>query len=544
MFDNLYLKKHYLIVLLLCLLLICFQSCNGVGKKQKNDEFKNFEETWKLRAEESQGHSPSQVDRDIKALTKKKISKSHMFGIVEKPLPKKRVSLKMSNENVGLVLKALARAVNLNIIISSEIKGNINIDIKKVPWDEAFKSVLQTNGLAYTWEGSIIRIMTVNDMQRDIKVRTLHEKQKSISRGIKKVEDMITKVIKIDYADAAKLAKNLKQSLTNSDNGKRGYIDVNDHTNSLIIQGIPSDIKQILELIEELDRPTPQILIEADIIQTNIETARNLGIQWGGKFSSNVSGKRATFMAGKQPQYSTTNSTGNSGENFGFNFPALGDADTSAQLALMFGKVNGNILDMQLSALETEGKIKIISKPSITTLDNQTASTSCGTEVPYIVYDTDGDRKITFKNASLLLKITPHVINNNYLKMELLITKDEVDFSPSAAVSGYPSIKTRKTETTLIAKNKETIVISGLSTKTNLATEAGMPGLNKIPGLRWLFKNDGKSSNREVVLVFITPHILKKEVLEPLYGSPNSPVVEERDLPLFEDNGIFEAPDK
>ncbi|CAN2042718.1 Type IV pilus assembly protein PilQ [Candidatus Magnetomoraceae bacterium gMMP-15] len=538
-----YQKKNVFFSIVFIFLIIFLQACVTKNKGAKKDL---FFETWKLRAQESRGHSPSAKPKNIKLpRTPRYVGGDRIKSEPKKPLPNQKVTLKMENENVGLVLRTLSRGVGQNIMINSDVKGNMNINVKDVPWNEAFLGALKTRGLTYAWEGSIIRVMTIKDMQLDLKVSETKEKQKAVSLGIKRVEPLLTKVIKIDYADPKDLAGNLKELLTKDKEGKksRGYVMVNEHTNSLIVQAIRTDLARMISLINELDQPTPQILIEADIVETTRDTARNLGIQWGGSYSTKIGNYRGYAMSGGSASSTSgdvepTFSGGNSGNGFGVNFPA-DMASAGSSLSLMFGTLGGNILDMQLSALEDDGKVNVLSRPSITTLDNQTAFTESGTRIPYVTIDDDGDQEVEFEDAVLRLEITPHVINNDYLKMKIVVKKDEVDFSKETQVEGNPIIRKRHTQTTLIVHNQETIVISGLTKSYKASTNSGVPVLKNIPMLGWMFKNDGKADNKEDVLIFITPHILQQRMA----GEAPVPVVDTRDVPL-DDKRELVAPDK
>jgi type IV pilus assembly protein PilQ len=210
-------------------------------------------------------------------------------------------------------------------------------------------------------------------------------------------------------------------------------------------------------------------------------------------------------------------STGISGQGFGVNFPvaqsAISAAGGVASLGLMFGTLGGNILDLQLNALQSENKLNILSSPSITTLDNQKAFTENGARVPYSTLDTSvtpPTRTVKFEDAMLRLEITPHVIDGKNLMMKILVKKDEVDMTRN--VEGNPFIIKKQTETSLIVQDGETIVISGLTKQQGSNSDSGIPGLKDIPALGWLFKGESKSESMEEVLIFITPKILPPTV--------------------------------
>ncbi|MCD4811490.1 type IV pilus secretin PilQ, partial [bacterium] len=339
------------------------------------------------------------------------------------------------------------------------------------------------------------------------------------------------RIINIDYADANKLCENLKKFLTKDRSGKEnGSVTVDEHTNSLIVQAASNDIAKIIKLVQKLDKPSLQIRIEANIVETSKGTARNLGIQWGGMYrskgflatpgsnissddSSNSSGT-SSIIVGKNyesaqgSRYYDDEVTYGTREGFGVNFPADIVAQ-GASLGLMFGKLGSNILDLQLSALQEEGELNILSSPSITTLDHQTAYTENGEKVPYVSL-TEGEQEVKFEEAVLKLEITPHVIDGESLKMDILIKKDEVDMSRN--VEGNPFIIKKETKTTLFVKDGETIVISGLTKNIKTQSKSGVPWLKDIPVLGWLFKGESKDHAMEEVLIFMTPHILKKHI--------------------------------
>jgi len=508
-------KKVFCSVIVFAVGMLLF-GCAGTKEIKKDPFF----EKWKLMAEKSKGKSPSARIRSIEIPPEPGLKKGEIPP-EEKFLPTNRVTLKMRNADVGAVLRALARAAGQNILIKSEIQGRVSVDFKEVPWDEAFISIMRSQMLTYVWEGNIIRVATVEDLKNDLELRTIQEQKREKS-------PLMTMMIPVDFANPEKLSMNLVEFLTKDDKGKPyGSVKISEHTNSLIIQAIRGDLKKMVEMIKEIDRPTPQILIEANIVETTKTTARNLGIQWGGMYAPRVgnhnlyvtpggtggtgaSGGNTPQQGGYSPLYGNP---GISGQGFGVNFPAAGMSVTGAgSLGLMFGTIGGNILEMQLNALQEDGKLNILSSPSITTLDNQKAFTENGTKVPYQSIDKDGNREVKFIDAVLRLEIIPHVIDGGSLKMEINVKKDEVDDTRN--VQGNPYIYKKQTDTTLIVKDGETIVISGLTKQKIQDKNTGIPGLKNIPLLGWLFKSEGKSKAMEEVLIFITPHVLKAGVAD------------------------------
>ena len=449
---------------LVCTLLLSLAFSGCAGKKTiKKDPF--FEK-WKAMAEKSKGYSPAPSARtiDLPERTNKiealeeKAKEKH-----ERPLPTRKVTLRMYKSNIISVFRALARLANQNILISPNVKGESSINIQNTSWDQVFRGILRTHGLTYTWEGSIIRVMTAADMEQDLKIDTIQEKRKAHKIIIKRVEPLLTRVVNINFTDAKELKKNLNEFLTKDKAGKpRGSVMVDEHTNSMIIQAIRDDIVKMISLIEKLDRPTFQILIEATIVETTRDTARELGIQWGGLYQGNnfwiTPGANTGGVMGGSLTTPINPTTG-----MAANFPADLSAGTGFTIGVVSEKVGDYLLNLQLSALQKEGMLNILSSPSITTLDNQMAFTENGEKVPYVSTDKEGNREVRFEDAVLRLEITPHVIDGKNMKMKILVKKDEVDISRT--VEGNPFIIKKHTETNLIMRDNETIVISGL-TKT------------------------------------------------------------------------------
>lgn len=498
-------------------MLIFFFGCADGLKSEKKDLF--FDK-WTTLAENSQGHSPAAEPKKINtsATTAKQVSPTPLVGPEVKKLPTEQINLTMRQAELKAVLRAMAKSVNLNLLMKNDLKVEISVDFRGVPWDKAFIGLLRTYGLSYSWEGDIIRVMTIDDVEQDLK-------RKVQLRDIQWVEPLLEPaVISVDYADPKKLGETIQDFLTKDKDGKsRGSVKVDEHSNSLVISATREDMTRILPIIQKLDKPTPQILIKANIVETTKGIARDLGIMWGGYRSGTIGGKENLIVMGGGTKTSTDSTTytptangsiGLGGQGLGVNFPAQNLTPTAAaSLGLLFGTLNGNFLEVQLQALQDDNKLNILSSPSITTLDNQKAYTENGERVPFVTLSTSGTggtptQTTTFVDVVLRLEITPHVIDGKNLKMTILVKKDEVDATRKDSL-GDPYIIKKQTETVLIVQDGETIVISGLTKQTKSHSGSGVPWLKDIPILGWAFKSDSKSDQMEEVLIFITPHILQ-----------------------------------
>jgi type IV pilus assembly protein PilQ len=480
----------------LCLLLIC-----GCSQHKQVETTDPFMDKWKAKAQESKDY-PQTSSSASKDLVKDPV------GIKpepdkDRPLPTKRVSMSMSNVDVSVLLRALARAADVNIILNNKVTGRANINITQAPWDQVFLGILRTHNLSYSWQGDIVRIMTAEDLEEELRKEVRR-------RDLLIAEPMVSRILPVKFAAADKLQENMKSFLSLDKAGKPvGSILVDQHTNALIINAVPRDLNAILAVIEKLDKPTPQVHIEAFIVEATKDVARDLGIQWGGAYQLSGGDKRG-FVTGRDNNAlvppAGIGTPVNPGLGNVVNNPLTDAAATS--FGFLYQNVGKALLSMQLTALQDEGKVNILSTPSITTLDNQMALIESGKDVPFQSV-SDGEVNIQYKKAVLSLKVTPHVIDDQTLKLSVVVKKDEVDFSQAASVLGNPTINTKNAETNVIQADGQTLVIGGLNKDTTTESRSGTPSLMDVPGLGWLFKTDGKSSAKEALLIFITPTILK-----------------------------------
>ncbi len=543
----------------LALIFMAFNSgCQATQKEaEKTDRF----EKWRIMAENSPKATPDprpfieQTDREI-AETVRQMEEKHAPEDAEsaegpeKALPKMRLTMKMHDVPVAVLLRTLARAADVNILINETVSGQAKINIVNVPWDEAFLGLLGTYGLTYKWSGDILRVVTVEDLNREIALMEAKQKyQKSkkehvlamqeIARKQEQLEPLLTRVVKINFSDLDELRENLekylvtnskeaalKKSVTEGSGKKgesgseidfRGSILKDKNTNSLIVNATRSDLDKILPLIRKIDQPSRQVLIEAHIVEATSDTARELGVQWGGLgIGTNSDGtKSTTGMLGTSAFTTEENDDGENELNIVSSFLQDAAEATASSGGLSFGmltqKVGDWMLYTELTALEQEGKLNILSKPSITTLDHHTASIESGKDVPFQTVE-DGEVSIEWRKAVISLEVTPHVIDDHIVRLEILTHKDELDFTNT--VDGNPTITTKNAETMVNLFDGQTTVIGGLNKENLEESESGVPYLKDVPGLGWLFKTQSNSSEMEELLIFITPHILKGRTVE------------------------------
>ncbi|MEA1967356.1 MAG: type IV pilus secretin PilQ [Thermodesulfobacteriota bacterium] len=524
-------------------------------------------EKWKAVAEKSRPVTPApdeyiyDDDSVLEDLTKpdkssQPVSKGDTDVSDSRRLPVMPVSLKMHDIALPVLIRTLARAANLDIVINESVKGQANMVITKVPWDQIFMSILDTFGLTYEWSGDILRIVTVEDLlkrQKMMEAKQKYEKAKKshdldmmrFSHEQEKLKPLVTKIVKVQYADLESMQKNLEQYLlsqqkketahgngdkglmekavntkNSQDSGVRGSIMIDKFSNSLILHATRADIKKMMPVIRQLEQPIHQVLIEAHIVEAESNTGKQLGVQWGGLGTSWGSSAENTSIGGNMTEVGTPfperrNDDGNLIENLPY-MPADGNivnlpiaAAEGMTLGVMVQRAGEFVLYTQLLALEEEGKLNILSKPSITTLNHRKATIKSGREVPFQTVEDD-EVSIEWKEAVIKLEVIPHIVNNNIIMLEIVTHKDELDFTNP--VNGNPTIITKNAKTTVTLFNGQTTVIGGLSKEKSTDGEKGVPALKDIPGLNWLFKSIDNEKKMEELLIFITPHILQKKI--------------------------------
>lgn len=525
-------------------ILMLLSGC-GAGKKTEPDP---FFETWRAKADASQGYSPraagqqnteaGDAGRDETASEIKPETET------EAPLPSIRITLSMHDAPIVAVLRALAKAADQSIMISDTVTGTANISAVDTPWNKVFLGVVATYGLVYERDENILKIKTAADLDKEREKEAAELRKKQIRRQRMDTEAYETEIFFIRYADAQSLGKVLSDLVktgslsataaasgndTLSGSSQRAAIMVDEASNAILAHASREKIGQIARVIEQLDRPTLQVLIEAKIVETSQDTARALGIQWGG-LSLGQDGNQFQWIGGPLGDSDGSLFEESDGTPILYmpsignivNFPADIDDEAGAVLGYQLQNISSDyILTMQLSALQEEGKLNILSSPSITTLDNQIASIESGREVPYQTVDEEGNINVEFKKAVLSLKVTPHIIDGDTLRLNVVTHKDELDFTN--AVEGNPTIITKNAETNVILFDGQTMVIGGLSKETASDAESGVPVLKDIPVLGSLFKSTGKSSEMEEVLIFITPYILQEKPATEVSGSSMEP---------------------
>ena len=425
----------------------------------------------------------------ISQRSEEKIEAAESMPVSEGKYTGKKISLDFQDADIVPIFRLLSDISGYNIVVSPEVKGKLTMKLINVPWDQALDIILKTFSLGKTVENNIIRIAPYNAFAKE-----MEDAVKSVP--------LDTKIFHINYADVSSLEKSLKDAKILS---SRGSISIDKRTSSLAVNDVAAVFQQIENLLSTLDTPTPQVMIEARLVEVNTVDVSALGIQWG-----------VSHEGGSVPFKGYTGLTPGpfTGNNFIIDFPAAGvGLGTGAGFAIGILDNTGTMgLDLQLSALERFEKTKVISNPRIVTADNEKASILQGQSVPYPKVDVQsGQISVEYKDVVILIEVTPHITPSRDVTMSIYVKKE--DISGESSIGGNPVPVTTKIEgnTKVLVQTGETIVIGGLLKKTEKESTSGVPGLMNIPILGWLFKSKGTTEETTELLIFITPRVLEQK---------------------------------
>ena len=414
-----------------------------------------------------------------------------------------KIDLDLKDVDIHNVMRLLADVGGINIVVPDDVKAQVTVRLRQVPWDQALEVVLASKGLWYRREGNLYRIAPRKQLDA--------EDQAEAERlaALVKAEAPEPQIFTLNYAVADDIKSQLEPLLS-----PKGRIEVDERTNSLIINDVRAHRQRMVDLLTRLDTQTPQIQIEARIVEARSTFARELGVQWGGRFTDSDGLVVPGGVAGGAVD-GQTNPTGvlAATPDFAVNLPAAVGSGSGGALGLTLGSlVGGAALTLRLSALEDSGSVRIISAPKITVLNNVRAEISQGVSIPISVISAQGVQT-QFVPADLTLKVTPHVSQRDCsIAMELEVAKNEADFVNTGA-RGDPTILRKEARTTVLVADNETSVLGGIYTRNSGLSYSKVPLLGDLPILGWLFKNRRENDERTEVLLFVTPRITNKAFL-------------------------------
>jgi len=397
-----------------------------------------------------------------------------------------KITFDFYEADVKTVFRIIQPYSGMNFAIDKDVNGQVTLSFDEpVPWDQVLDLVLKMNQLGKVMEGNIVRIATLDTLKREESERQalLLAEQKSKEQELA-LEPIRTEYIPVNYSNArSEILPHIQTILTSG----RGKANVDERSNLIVITDTDRVINEAKAIVQRLDQVTPQVIIEARVVEVNSDMSNELGIQWG----VSDAGSTPSFGNGTIVDW-----------NLAMNYPV---ASTSGA-GFTFSNIAGSsvVLDAQLNALETMSKGKVISAPKIVTLDNKKATIKQGQEIGYYERDDSGGSSTAFKDVDLLLEVTPHVTPDNRVSMTVYITKNDI----KGTFNNAPLLSTNEAETEFLVNDGETVVIGGILKKTETYGEEGFPVLKDFPGLKWLFSNKSTQTINQELLIFITPKIV------------------------------------
>lgn len=410
------------------------------------------------------------------------------------------VTLDFQGADLRSVLRTFAEISGLNIVIDPSINGTVDVSLRDVPWDQALDIILKANKLSYSVDGTVVRIAPISVLAQE------EEERRKLTEAQALAGELRVLTLPLSYARAAELVP----ILTRSALSPRGEVQVDTRTNTLIVRDLADRLGTAADLVKTLDRPQPQVEIEARIVQTTRDFARAIGVEWGINGRVDPALGNTTGLAFPNNGSLSGRAGGEQGvpgtpqTSRGVNLAVPG---ASSALGLALGSVNGALnLDVVLSQLESSGRGRLLSTPRVSTQNNIEAEMTQGVQIP-IQTVANNTVTVSFKDAALTLRVTPQITASNTIIMRVFLENATPDFS--RAVNGIPPIDTQRAVTTVLVADGETTVIGGIYVSLEQASQDRVPLLHRLPLLGWLFKRDINSDESRELLIFITPRITK-----------------------------------
>lgn len=421
------------------------------------------------------------------------------------------VELHFKDAPIHDLLRLIADTGKVNIVVPDTVDAKVTLDLKRVPWDQALEVILSSHQLWYRREGNLYRIAPRKELDKE------DEDEAARREAQLKAESPRSQLVPLNYSSATELAKKLEPMLS-----PHGKIAVDERTNQLIVTDVSGNREQISRLAQSLDTQTPQISIEARIVEARSTFLRQIGVQWGGRALAGAAGGNATGLVwpssitlagGNEDAQTNRGGIIAAPSDFAVNLPAATGSGEGGALGLSLGSVAGNFnINLRLSALEDAGTVRIISAPKITVANNKQASIASGVSIPISTISANGTQT-QFVQADLRLDVTPTVSQRDCtISMNLVVQKNEPDFV-NVGARGDPTILRKEAHTYMLVADGETSVLGGIYTRNSGLAYKKIPLLGDLPVLGWLFKNRRENDDRTEVLVFITPKITNRALL-------------------------------
>jgi type IV pilus assembly protein PilQ len=430
-----------------------------------------------------------------------------------------RLTLNFQDIDVRPVLQLLADTSGQNIVVSDSVKGRVTLRLQNVPWDQALDIVLRTKGLDMRRKGNVILVAPQAEL-------AAHEKAElEAQKDIQELAPLRTEFLTVNYAKASEIARLVKSAGGGSLLSERGNVTVDERTNTLLVQDTAENLTAIREMVATLDIPVRQVLIESRIVIVADDFSRDLGVRAGftrvsddikdlmavsgsAQATDTIMGSALDNLADSGQPFPVEVPFGPAFERYNVNMPV---ANPAGRIALSILDFDDFLIDLELSAAQNEGRGEIKSTPRVITANQREAIIEQGVEIPYQESASSGATTTQFKKAVLSLKVTPQITPDDRVILDLVVTKDSVgQLVPSATGGFVPSIDTRNIQTQVLVKDGQTVVLGGIMETERRDSTKKVPGLGDVPVVGALFRTKSKINNRDELLIFVTPKILRE----------------------------------
>jgi len=413
-----------------------------------------------------------------------------------------RLSLNFQDIEVRAVLQLIADFTGLNLVASDTVSGNVTLRLKNVPWDQAMDIILRSKGLSMRQDGNVIMVAPTEE------IATREKLELEAQQQISELSPLRTEFVQVNYAKASDVA-GLIQAEGASLMSERGTVSVDARTNTLLVQDTSERLSDIRDLVTKLDIPIRQVLIDTRIVIASEDFSKELGVKFGLSGAGVYKGPDHTYNVGGTRGGGFENTvtafdTGGSTDGLLVNLPVTAAAGS---LGLVVGNIGSHLLQLELSALQAEGRGEVISNPRIITANQKEAIIKQGTEIPYQEASSSGATSTSFKEAVLSLSVTPQITPDDRIIMDLKISNDSVG---ELAFGGIPTIETRDVSTQVLVDNGETVVLGGVYVQTTRDDVTKVPFFGDLPYLGHAFRQTSVTDDKDELLIFVTPKILKE----------------------------------
>jgi type IV pilus assembly protein PilQ len=461
-----------------------------------------------------------QSDRDYVLELRRRVKTTTQQDPGKKEFKGERLTLNFQDIETRAVLQLLAETSGQNIVVSDTVQGNVTLRLQNVPWDQALDIVMRTKGLDKRQEGNVIYVAPAEELAA--REKALLESQRSMTE----LAPVRTEYLQVNYAKASDLAALIRaQGRGNSLLSERGNISIDDRTNTLLLQDTADRLADIRRLVQTLDIPVKQVLIEARIVIVSDDFSRELGVRFGGAFVSSHGNDGLMYVGASGldsdpgnagPIITPGNGAGLNGnqvqtptvdDRYMVNLPISNPAGRLAMTLLD----SDYVVDLEITAAQREGRGEVVSAPRVITANGKEAVIEQGQEIPYQESASSGATTTQFKKAVLSLKVTPQITPDDRIILDLTVSKDSVGQNVASATGGFvPSIDTREITTQVLVNDGQTVVLGGILETERRDTVNKVPFLGDVPGLGVLFRSKGRTDNKDELLIFVTPKILRE----------------------------------